>query len=368
MSDLYCLTAPLLRLIDAEIAHRLAIKALASGLMPAPAAFEDEALAQTLWGLEFANPLGLAAGFDKNAEVTGALLAQGFGFVEVGTVTPRPQSGNPRPRLFRLTADGAVINRMGFNNDGLDVVAERLSGRRAGRITGRRAGRITGRRGGGIIGVNLGRNKDSEDAVADYSAGVRAMAPLSDYLVVNVSSPNTPGLRALQGREPLQRLLQTALGARAEAAPDKPPPLLLKIAPDLSEDDKADIAGVALETGIDGLIATNTTIERPAGLTGGAADQAGGLSGKPLFEPSTRVLADMYRLTGGKLPLIGVGGVSSGDDAYAKIRAGASLVQLYTALVYQGPGLVNRIKRRLVELLRADGFNSITEAVGADHT
>lgn len=349
MSDLYCLTAPLLRLIDAETAHRLAIKALASGLLPAPAAFEDPILGQNLWGRDFANPVGLAAGFDKNAEVTGALLGQGFGFVEVGTITPRPQPGNPRPRLFRLTADGAVINRMGFNNDGLDVVAERLRSRQSG----------------GIIGVNLGKNKDSDDAVADYTAGIRAMVTLADYLVVNVSSPNTPGLRALQGRKPLRELLQAVLAARTETTPDNPPPLLLKIAPDLTEEDKADIAEVALETCIDGLIATNTTIERPPGLDGG--NESGGLSGKPLFEPSTRVLSDMYRLTQGRLPLIGVGGISSGDDAYAKIRAGASLVQLYTALVYQGPGLVNRIKRRLVELLKADGFSNISEAIGADH-
>ncbi|MHA1597732.1 MAG: quinone-dependent dihydroorotate dehydrogenase [Alphaproteobacteria bacterium] len=349
MSDLYCLTGPLLRLLDAETAHGLAIKALASGLLPAPATFEDTVLAQTLWGRDFANPVGLAPGFDKNARVTDALLAQGFGFVEVGSVTPRPQPGNPKPRLFRLTSEGAVINRMGFNNDGIEAVAKRLAGR-----------------GPGIVGVNLGKNKDSDNAAADYATGVRALAALADYLVVNVSSPNTPGLRALQGREPLRELLQAALAARTAAVPDNPPPLLLKIAPDLTDEDKSDIAEVALETGIDGLIATNTTIARPDGLHGGAVDEAGGLSGKPLMQPSTRVLADMYRLTGGKLPLIGVGGISSGDDAYAKIRAGASLVQLYTALIYRGPGLVNVIKRRLVVLLKADGFDNISEAIGAD--
>ncbi|MBT3237305.1 MAG: quinone-dependent dihydroorotate dehydrogenase [Rhodospirillaceae bacterium] len=350
MTDLYCLTGPLLRLLDAETAHSLAIKALASGLVPTPRAFEDPVLGQTLWGRAFANPVGLAAGFDKNAQVTDAMLGQGFGFVEVGSVTPRPQPGNPRPRLFRLTADGAVINRMGFNNDGMDAVAKRLRSRRAG----------------GIIGVNLGKNKDTEDAAYDYAKGVLALAPLADYLVVNVSSPNTPGLRALQGREPLSDLLQAALAARTEATPDNPPPLLLKIAPDLTDEDKSDIAQVVLELGIDGLIATNTTIARPDGLLGPSVAQTGGLSGKPLMEPSTRMLADMYRLTDGKLPLIGVGGIASGDDAYRKIRAGASLVQLYSALVYQGPGLVNRIKRRLVELLKADGFDSISDAVGAD--
>jgi len=350
VSDLcFRIVGPVLRSMDPETAHGLTIRALKSGLIPCLDSFEDSRLKVRLWGLEFANPVGLAAGFDKNAEVVGAVEKLGFGFTEIGSVTPRPQEGNPRPRLFRLAGDGAVINRMGFNNDGLEAVAQRLAARR----------------GKGIVGVNLGKNKDSSDAAADYVAGVRAMAALADYLVINVSSPNTPGLRALQGRDQLTALLKAVLSALA--AMPSGPPLLLKIAPDLTEDDKRDIAEAALETGIDGLIATNTTIARPPQLTGFQRGESGGLSGRPLMAPSTGVLADMYRLTGGKLPIIGVGGIDSAETAYAKIRAGASLVQLYTALVYHGPGLVNRIKRGLVELLRADGFDSIAQAIGADH-
>ena len=242
-----------------------------------------------------------------------------------------------------------MINRLGFNNDGLEAVA----------------GRLRGRPGRGIVGINLGVNRDSADAAADYAEGARALAGLADYLVVNVSSPNTPVVRALQGRRPLEALLQAVLAAKREGGAG--PPVLLKIAPDLSGEDMEDIAEVALASGIDGMIATNTTIERPPGLTGSRRGEAGGLSGVPLFAPSTRVLADIYRLTAGRLPLIGVGGVASGADAYAKIRAGASLVQLYTALVFHGPGLVNRIKRELAGHLRADGFSSVSEAVGADH-
>jgi len=275
--------------------------------------------------------------------------ALGFGFAEIGSVTPRPQAGNPRPRLFRLAEDEAIVNRMGFNNEGLDVVAGRLAARGPGRR--------------GILGANLGKNKDSADAAADYVLGVKALAPLADYLVVNVSSPNTPGLRALQGRAALAAVLAAVGDARAGSRP----PLLLKIAPDLTEADKADIAEVALAGGIDGLIVSNTTIARPPGLKGAAAKEAGGLSGRPLFAPSTAVLSDMYRLTGGRLPIIGVGGIAGPGDAYAKIRAGASLLQLYSALVYQGPGLVGRIKRGLAARLRADGFARLADAVGADH-
>ena len=345
----YGLIGPLIRLLEPETAHGMTIRALKWGLVPEQEPFEDDCLRLRLWDRDFPNPIGLAAGFDKNAEVPDRTLALGFGFVEVGSVTPRPQAGNPRPRLFRLTRDRAVINRMGFNNDGLEAVAGRLG-------AGSRMG---------IVGVNLGVNRDSADAAADYAAGARALAGLADYLVVNVSSPNTPGVRALQGRGPLEALLQAVLQAKEEGGTR--PPVLLKIAPDLTGDDMEDIAEVALASGIDGLIATNTTIERPTALAGRRRDEAGGLSGAPLFAPSTRVLADMYRQTAGRLPLIGVGGVSSGADAYAKIRAGASLVQLYTALVFDGPGLVMRIKGELAGLLRADGFTTVAEAVGADH-
>lgn len=346
--DLFCLAGPVLRALDPETAHRLTLVGLARGLVPPPPPLEDASLEIRLWDRDFPNPIGIAAGFDKNAEVPDAVLALGFGFAEVGSVTPLPQPGNPRPRVFRLPGDGAVINRLGFNSDGHEVVARRLRGRR----------------GKGIVGVNLGANRDSADETADYVAGVTVMAALADYLVVNVSSPNTPGLRALQGRQPLQALLDAVLAARS--ATGVRTPVLLKIAPDLTEEDKRDIADVALETGVDGLIATNTTIDRPPTLTGRHSGEKGGLSGSPLMAPSTRVLADMYRLTRGRLPIIGVGGVASGADAYAKIRAGASLVQLYTALIYTGPGLVNRIKRDLAARLKADGFASLADAVGAD--
>ena len=343
----------LLRLLPPESAHRLSLRllALTPPALLGTSGADDPILRTSAFGLDFPNPVGLAAGYDKNAEAFEGASHLGFGFVEIGSVTPRPQAGNPQPRLFRLAEDRAVINRLGFNTDGLDAVAARLSLRRVGRI----------------VGANLGKNKESTHAAADYAAGVRALGPHADYLVINVSSPNTPGLRALQGRAPLEALIAVALTARGGTQRRNPPPLLLKIAPDLTDADKQDIAEVALTSGLDGLIVSNTTIARPAGLRSAAKGEAGGLSGRPLFAPSTTVLADMYRLTGGKLPLIGVGGIASAEDAYAKIRAGASLLQVYTALVYEGPGLVERIKRGLAGRLRADGFTSIAQAVGADH-
>ena len=354
MINLFPLAGPILRQLDPEFAHNLTIRALARGLGPTSNAKDDPILAVNLFGLNFPNPVGLAAGFDKNAELPDAMLRMGFGLVETGSVTPRPPPGNPRPRLFRLPEQGAVINRMGFNNEGLEAYAARLEARRA-------SGRNTG-----IVGANLGKNKDTVDAADDYEIGVRRVAPLVDYLVVNVSSPTTPGLRALQGREPLRELLGRALDARASCKLSKNPPLLLKIAPDLTDEDKADIAAVALESGIEGLIVSNTTIARPDILPEAMRKEAGGLSGKPLFVPSTNVLKEIYRLTGGKLPLVGVGGISSGADAYAKIRAGASLVQLYSALVFGGPALITSIKRDLADLLRRDGFASVKDAVGVD--
>ena len=357
MIDLFPIAGRILRSFDPETAHTLTIKSLAAGLGPVDREPDDPILRTRVWGLDFANPVGLAAGFDKNAEVVDPMLRMGFGFVEPGSVTPRPQPGNPKPRLFRLTEQGAVINRMGFNNGGLEQFARRFEDRRG-----------NPNRAPGIAGANLGKNKDTAEAADDYVLGVRRLAPFADYLVVNVSSPNTPGLRALQGREPLRTLLGRVLDARAACGLAKAPPLLLKIAPDLTDEDKADIAAVALETGIDGLVVSNTTIARPDSIPERFKGEAGGLSGKPLFGSSTQVLREMYGLTGGKLPIIGVGGIASGDDAYAKIRAGASLVQLYSALVYGGPALVRSIKRDLVARLRADGFTSVADAVGTELT
>jgi dihydroorotate dehydrogenase len=317
---------------------------LATPLLRAGA--DDAILATRLFGRDLPNPIGLAAGFDKHAECADAMLRLGFGFVEIGSVTPRPQPGNPAPRVFRLAEDEAVINRYGFNSDGLDAVARRLAAR--------------ARR--GLVGVNLGKNKETEDAGADYAAGARALAPLADYLVVNVSSPNTPGLRALQSRGSLEDLLR-----RVRAAlPSPAPPLALKVAPDLAEADRDDIADVALASGLDAVIVSNTTIARPAGLRSAAARETGGLSGRPLFAPSTALLREMALRLRGRVALIGVGGIASGADAYAKIRAGAAAVQLYTALVYRGPRLVAGIKRELAALLRRDGFASVADAVGAD--
>jgi dihydroorotate dehydrogenase len=347
----YALAGPLIRMLDAERAQGLAIKALRLGLVPGSSRSPDPGLAVSLWGRRFGNPIGLAAGFDKNAEVTDELLRCGFGFVEIGTVTPRPQAGNPRPRLFRLPEDQAVINRMGFNNDGVESVARRLSKRRERGMRG-------------FVGGNIGPNRDAADPAAACAEATAALAPLVDYLVVNVSSPNTPGLRSLQGREPLAALLGQVREARDRA--HRSTPLLVKVAPDLTDEACADIAEVALKFGLDGLIATNTTLERPDTLRGRNRGEAGGLSGRPLFARSTEVLATFRRLTGGRLPLIGVGGISSGADAYAKIRAGATLVQLYTALVWQGPALVGRIAAELAALLRRDGFGSVMEAVGVD--
>ncbi|HET7594613.1 MAG TPA: quinone-dependent dihydroorotate dehydrogenase, partial [Stellaceae bacterium] len=335
--------------LDAEDAHRLAIQGLKL-LPPVKPRPDDGKLAVRAFGLNFPNPVGMAAGFDKNAEAPDALLRLGFGFVEVGTVTPRPQPGNPRPRLFRLVEDAALINRLGFNSAGLPAAVTRLAARRGQ---------------GGLVGANIGKNRDTLDDIADYVQGVTALAPYADYLVVNVSSPNTPGLRALQRKSVVVTLIERLMAARASVSPDHPPPLLLKIAPDLTPEERADLAAAALATRIDGMVIANTTVARPPTLASAQAHEPGGLSGKPLFAPSTALLAEMYRLTEGKLPLIGVGGIASGADVYEKIRAGASLVQLYTALVYQGPGLVQRIKEELAALLARDGFASVGAAVGS---
>jgi dihydroorotate dehydrogenase len=344
--DRFTLALPILRLIPPETAHRATIHGLRLGLGRHDREPDDPILAINRFGLDFGNPVGLAAGFDKNAEVVDAALQLGFGFVEFGTVTPRPQAGNPKPRIFRLPDQHAVINRLGFNNAGLEVAAER-------------AARLKRRR--GIVGGNIGKNKDSKDAVADYITGAARLSPLVDYLAVNVSSPNTPGLRALQGRAILTELLSAVQTARKA-----PVPVLVKIAPDLTDSDLDNIIHAALESGIAGIIVSNTTIDRPADLPRDLAAETGGLSGAPLFKPSTEILRRVYRLSGGAIPLVGVGGIASADDAYAKIRAGASLVQLYTALAYQGPGLVTRIKSGLAARLRAEGFSCLEDAVGTE--
>jgi dihydroorotate dehydrogenase len=330
------LAFPLLRRIDAESAHNLTITGLKLGLGGLAAGPDDPVLKTRLFGIEIPNPLGLAAGFDKNAEVPDAMLKQGFGFVEIGTVTPLPQPGNPRPRLFRLPEDGAVINRFGFNSEGMEAVAARLAAR---------AGRP------GLVGVNLGANKDSADRAADFVTGLERLGGYAGYVVVNVSSPNTPGLRALQGREELDALLGRLFTARDRLK--RAVPLVLKIAPDLVEADREAIAEVALARGLDGLIVSNTTIARSSGLASRHAGEAGGLSGRPLMAPSTALLRDMHRLTQGRITLIGTGGITSGADAFAKLRFGATAVQLYSALALKGPALIPRIKAELAGLLRA---------------
>jgi dihydroorotate dehydrogenase len=335
------LLRPLLHRLDAEAAHRLTIAMLRLAGEGAP---PMSGLAVRCFGLGFPNPVGLAAGFDKDAEVADAVLGLGFGFVEVGTVTPHPQAGNDRPRLFRLGEDEAVINRMGFNNQGAETMRRRLEGRR---------------KRGGIVGVNIGANRDSRDRIGDYVRGVETFGDIASYLAVNVSSPNTPGLRALQTREALADLLAAVNAARGGLSV----PLLLKIAPDLGDGELEDIAAVSAGL-IDGIIVSNTTLSRPP-LRSPFAGEAGGLSGRPLFALSTRVLARLYLLTQGRTPLIGVGGIRDADTAWSKIEAGASLLQLYTALVYRGPALVTEILQGLAARLRSRGSGSIAEVAGS---
>ncbi|MBR2814621.1 MAG: quinone-dependent dihydroorotate dehydrogenase [Reyranella sp.] len=346
MAVWYSLIDLVLSRMDAEAAHGLALRALKSGLTPRDNRDDPSSLGVSVWGRSLPNPIGLAAGFDKNAEVADALLGLGFGLVEIGSVTPRPQEGNPRPRLFRLAEDRGVINRMGFPGQGLDAARSRLA--------------IRPRR--GFVGVNVGANKDSTDRAADYVTGCVALAPYADYLVCNVSSPNTPGLRNLQGRSELSGLLkrvQDAIGA-------KPVPLVVKIAPDASDDDLDDIVAVCRDLRLDGIIVGNTTLSRPASLRSPRRGETGGLSGAPLTSLSTEVLRKTARRVEGQFPLIGCGGVGSGADAYAKIRAGATLVQLYSAMVFEGPPLIRRIKDELAALLARDGHASVSAAIGAD--
>lgn len=355
MSLWHNLAARALRRLEPEDAHNFTIAALARGLGPVDRTAADPVLKTSLAGLSLPNPIGLAAGFDKDARAPGSLLAAGFGFVECGTTTPHAQVGNPRPRLFRLVEDRAVINRLGFNNRGHAAFAAGLTKVRAKTKTHRP----------GVIGANIGANKDSADRTDDYVQGLRRLWPLADYFTLNVSSPNTPGLRDLQGKAALEDLLSAVTGARQDLQRQNGfKPILLKIAPDLSELQTRDIVEVALAAGIDGLIVSNTTVARPGGLRGAARQQAGGLSGAPLFRASTDLLTLVHAMSAGRLALVGVGGVASAAEAYAKIRAGASAVQLYTALAYEGPGLVARLKRDLSALLASDGFATVSEAVG----
>ncbi|GAB5445357.1 quinone-dependent dihydroorotate dehydrogenase [Gymnodinialimonas sp.] len=338
---------PLLRRLDPERAHGLALKALQNGFGPTGGAYTSTRLATDLAGMALPNPIGLAAGFDKNAEVMGPLQQAGFGFIEVGAATPRAQPGNPKPRLFRLSEDQAAINRFGFNNDGADAIAARLEDfpRRI------------------PVGLNLGANKDSADREADFAQVFLTCAPFIDFATINVSSPNTEKLRDLQGKAALRQIIEQVDAARTDTPNGATVALFLKIAPDLSEAELADIAEVALDSPLQGIIATNTTLDRD-GLKSRHAGEAGGLSGQPLFEKSTRALARLHHLTEGNLPLIGVGGVASAEQAYAKILAGASAVQLYTGLVYGGLSMVTKIVKGVDARLQRDGFANVSDAVG----
>lgn len=352
---LFKLAKPFLHKMDPENAHQMTLKALKTGVMPCPARVSDPKLKTTLWGRAFPNPLGLAAGFDKNADVVGQMLHMGFGFVEAGTVTPRPQDGNPRPRVFRDANNEAVINRMGFPNGGLDNFRHNIEKFFEAKP-----------RPPGIVGINIGMNKGVEDPAKDYCQLVRALGPYADYLTVNISSPNTPGLRNLQARENLVPLLIRIMDERAKSCGKDLPPLLVKLAPDLTDEQLADVAACLLECKVDGVILGNTTLDRPEYLPANFYEQQGGLSGRPLTDKSTGIIKRFYKHTGGQLPIIGAGGISSAEDAYAKIRAGASLVQLYTALVFQGPELVCDILNGLVRLLDKDKLDHISKATGLD--
>lgn len=344
------LARPLLFALDPERAHEISLRTLERGLAPRAGGTPEPRLTQTIWGLTFPNPIGIAAGFDKDARVPDALLACGFGFAEVGTITPLPQAGNPRPRVFRLIADRAVINRLGFNNGGHAAALARLRARR----------------GSGILAVNIGANKDSADRIADYVAGLRVFNAHANTFVVNISSPNTPGLRDLQAPEALAELLGRVMAARQELIAAGAPrrPVIVKLAPDIADVDVAEIVAVIMASGADGIAVSNTTLARGGLQDAVAGKQAGGLSGTPLFQRSTRMLARVYLATGGKIPLIGIGGISSGATALAKLEAGASLIQLYTGLIYEGLGLVGRIKAHLTAHLDRTGQASLSAVTG----
>lgn len=346
MPNLFKLARPALFKIDPEVAHGLMIKSMKAGVLKVCGKVASPKLEQKVFGLTFKNPIGLAAGFDKNAEVVGPALDFGFGFVEVGTVTVKPQDGNPKPRIFRDPKNLAVINRMGFPNGGLEIFKQNIIAYR----------QKTAR--DGLVGINIGMNKDQTDAAADYTALIKALEDYADYLTVNISSPNTPGLRNLQEKDNLTALLSSLKTNK---------PLLVKLAPDLTEAQQEEIAGVLLEQKVSGVILCNTTLDRPDFLSPDFREQKGGLSGAPVRDKSTAVIRNFYRLTGGKLPIIGVGGISSAQHAYEKIKAGASLVQLYTGLVYEGPSVAHSINSGLLGLLEKDSLSSVQDAVGIDN-
>ncbi len=341
--------------MDPENAHSMTIKALKTGAVRNCCVTRSERLEQDIFGLKFINPAGLSAGFDKNAEVIAPALKLGFGFTEVGTVTPQPQGGNPRPRIFRDPTNGAVINRMGFPNGGLHVFRPNLE-----------KFLNASSRPQGVVGINIGMNKTQENPAEDYCALIKELAPLADYLTVNISSPNTPGLRNLQEKEPLTELITQMKKALSETCPENAPALLIKLAPDLDEKQQKEIAGVLMETGVSGVILSNTTLDRPDYLSEGFKDEAGGLSGSPVREKSTAIIRNFYKLTDGKLPIIGVGGISTAEHAYEKIKAGASLVQLYSGMIYEGPSIASKINSGLLELLNRDGYTNISDAIGQE--
>ncbi|MEE2745766.1 MAG: quinone-dependent dihydroorotate dehydrogenase [Pseudomonadota bacterium] len=345
------LVKPFLYRMDAEKAHNLSLQLLKFGFVPSIKQFSKPELAQDLWGMRFENPIGLAAGFDKNAIAVGGLNRLGFGFIELGTVTPKPQAGNARPRIFRLSEDEGVINRLGFNNHGLETFKTRLSKFRSDQLNT-------------IIGVNIGKNRDSSDPIADYVECMRKCYSVSDYIVLNISSPNTPGLRNLQTKSSLEELLSAVFEENSPA--QQKTPILLKISPDLSENEIVEVAEAAKHFKVRGLIATNTTTSRSKHLGSKNKTEKGGLSGRPLFRLSTQVLKLLYRHTDGRIPIIGVGGVRCGKDAYSKIRSGASLIQIYTAMIYQGPYVAHKIACELSSLLKKDGLANVKDAVGID--
>ncbi|PCJ98639.1 MAG: dihydroorotate dehydrogenase (quinone) [Zetaproteobacteria bacterium] len=360
MLKLYKYVRPAIFKIDPETTHKLTIKALKTGAIRPCSSVASPLLEQDLFNLKFANPVGLSAGFDKNAEIIAAILNMGFGCTEVGTVTPKPQNGNPRPRIFRDVKSGSVINRMGFPNGGLRVFKPNIEKFMA-----------RPQRPQGVVGINIGMNKEQLNPAEDYCALIRELAPLADYITVNISSPNTPGLRDLQQKDILLDLITKMMKTRQDVCGDissgKAPAFLIKLAPDLNEQQQEEIAETLMASGVDGVILSNTTLDRPEYLPADFNAEKGGLSGAPVRDKSTAIIRNFYRLTKGKLPIIGVGGISNAEHAYDKIKAGASLIQLYTGMIYEGPEIANNINKGLIDLLKADGLSSITEAIGLDH-